>query len=114
MALTVTVADGQDFSNYDAGAVYQAMEQGLTETGAKDVDLTDLRPVSGGSGKGLGGTLTFQATDGSTNYWRMATLSDGSVLVNVQALTFAEELDADARRSVDDTFDQLVESLTFP
>ena len=114
VGVTVTVADGKDFSHYDARAVYKQMAQRLAESGAKNVDLSDLRPVSADSGEGTGATLSFQATDGSMNYWRMATLTDGSALVNVQALTFVPELDASTRAPVNDTFDQLVESLQFP
>ena len=114
VGVTVTVAEGTDFSDYDARAVYKQMAQRLTETGAKNVDLRDLRPVSVDSGDGTGATLSFEATDGSMNYWRMATLTDGRALVNVQALSFVPELDASTRAPVDDKFDQLVKSLQFP
>jgi hypothetical protein len=55
------------------------------ETGAKNVGLGDLRPVWIDSGQGTEATLTFKATDGLMNYWKIATHTDGSALVNVQA-----------------------------
>ncbi len=114
VAVAVTVADGTDSSDYDAPATYKQMARQLTQTGAKNVDLSNLRPVSADSGEGTGATLSFQATDGSMNYWRMATLTEGSALVNVQALTFVPKLDASTRAPVNDAFDKLVQSLRFP
>lgn len=99
--LVVTVGDGQDFSDYDARLVYQGMAQGLMQTAATRVELAGLRPIPSDVGEG-------------TNYWRLATFTTDNVIVNVQALTFAAELDADARAAVDDRFDRLVKSIVIP
>ena len=114
VGLTVTVADGKDFSEYNSRVVYQGIAQGLTASGAQNVDLRHVRRITADAGHGVQATLSFTATDGSTNYWRMATLTDGSVLVNVQALTFVPRLDANSRGLVNDTFDKMVTSLDFP
>ncbi len=112
--LVVTVGDGQDFSDYDARVVYQGMAQGLMQTAATRVELAGLRPIPSDVGEGSGATLTFLAPDGTTNYWRLATFTTDNVIVNVQALTFAPELGAEARAAVDDRFDRLVKSIVIP
>lgn len=112
--LVITVGDGHDFSDYDARLVYRGMAQTLTQSPAKQVELTGLGPISSAAGKGAGATLTFQATDGSLNYWRLATFTTDNVLVTVHALTFVSELNKAARTAVDDRFDRLVKSLDTP
>lgn len=114
LGYSVTIGAGRDFRQYNARLVYQGMERALAQAGAKEVALSDVRSFPAQDAEGLGATLSFRATDGSTNYWRMATFGTDKVLVQVQVLIFADELSKDTRGTVDSQFNELVESIVFP
>lgn len=98
-------------SNYPK-TVYDGMVSALSQGGATDARLTAIKAADVRKGKALDATLTFTATDGTHNYWRMRTITNGPIVVQIQVLTFSEPNDSSARIRVDTMFAQLVDSVT--
>ena len=63
-------------------------------------------------GQALDATLSFTATDGTRNYWRMRSITNGRVMVQFQVLTFSDPGDTEAPKQVDAMFAQLADGVT--
>lgn len=93
-------------------SVYNQMVSALTQQGATDTHLSDVGEATVAKGEALDATLSFTATDGSRNYWRMRTITAGHTMVQLQVLTFSDPGDSEALKQVDSMFTQLAESVT--
>lgn len=91
---------------------YDQMASALSAQGATDVRLSAVAEAAVAKGKALDATLSFTATDGSRNHWRMRTITAGTVMVQLQVLTFSDPADTDAPERVDAMFTQLADSVT--
>jgi len=113
VALSVTVVDAGVAIPADyPRSVYDQMVSALTQQGAKDAHLSDVAKPTVAQGKALDGTLSFTATDGSHNYWRMRTITSGQIMVQLQVLIFSEAGDIQAAKKVDALFTKLASSVT--
>jgi hypothetical protein len=92
--------------------VYDQMVSSLTGQGATGAHLSAVAEAPVAKGRALDATLSFTATDGSRNYWRMRTITSGRVMVQLQVLTFSDPQDTDAPKRVDAMFTHLADSVT--
>ena len=113
IGLSVSVVQGgAPISAASPRSVYAQMASALSQQGATNTHLSRVRKSTVAKGQALDATLTFTATDGSHNYWRMRTITAGRTLVQVQVLTFSDPGDAEAPRRVDAMFRRLAGSVT--
>jgi len=113
IGLSVSVVQaGSAFPAAYPKSVYDQMVSGLTGQGATDAHLSDVAVATVAKGKALDATLSFTATDGSRNYWRMRTITSGHTMVQLQVLTFSDPGDTEAPKQVDSMFALLVDTVT--
>jgi len=113
IALSVTVVRaGAPIPATYPRTAYDQMVSALSKQGANDAHLSAVRESVVAKGEALDGTLTFTATDGSHNYWRMRTITAGRIMVQFQVLTFSDPDDAEAQERVDAMFTHLADSVT--
>lgn len=94
-----------------ANTIYHRVVSGLSQAGARDARLSSVAPATVSIGSALDATLTFIATNGSQNYWRMRTITKGAMFVQIQAIIFSRRGDSAAHRRVDAIFDRIAKSV---
>ena len=92
--------------------VLDSLVSTLTKAGATDVRLTAIRKAQVPSGTALDGTLTFTATNGQNNYWRLRTIASGRLAVQIQVINFSEPGDTRAATKAGNLFERLTQSTT--
>ena len=110
LAVTILGFVGPLPANYQR-TVYDQIVSGLSQAGATDAHLSAVRPARVAGGKALDATLSFTATDGARNYWRMRTITEGQTMIQIQALTFSDPGRRGGPRKVDVAFSRLTRSV---
>lgn len=111
LTVTITEASAAVDPSYPED-LYAALVRGLTSAGATDALLSRISRPKVAVGTAREAALTFTATDGSHNYWRMRTIVSGHLMVSVQALTFSDDGDDGAQAPVDAIFEKVIKRTT--
>jgi hypothetical protein len=113
MAVSIIPTNSRSATPGYAKAVMTQLVSSLSQAGATDAKVSEVKDVDLARGSAVDGLITFTATTAAKVYWRLRVILTGKSVVQVQALP-ADGTSTTDRPAIDAAFAKLTASVQVP